>query len=221
MLCKLLFAGFFATALAVDVGNFTAWAPNKDAGIGGGAEVTFTIDEADIGSITNGTGYCDIDIATDQVEFAHFYFAHVAQSSTAGSYRIYLMNEGEGASQSFIFTANAEPIASDISIVCTGDDAMPSGSVVLSSFPRTPHETKTRGSFTAKDFAWPAEVVLSFDANTGPANITLDDPYLTLSGSGDSWIISNVAEKVNYNDVWFELDFGDNPATPAASITLG
>lgn len=222
MFSKIAIAGAIATA-AADVWapvaqNMTIWPANDHTNAG--AEFMYA---SGAGMISNGTGSCDVSIATAGVAFVHFYDAHVSTYQGANTWTIYAMNTWEDTgSFTFMYQSTATPDAGDVTVSCQNDAALADGSAVLSSFPQAIDAHSARGSFTTMNKSWPAEISLSFSVGEGPADIMMDDINLSATEvAADSWTISGMDSAVNYDDVWFTMQYNSNNITvPAYGITL-
>lgn len=226
---KLAAAGLLAavsadTWPATDTNLTSHWPASENSARSAGGIWTF---DSPANDIVNGTGSCDVTIATAGVNFVHFFNAHVATYDGSGTWTVYAMANWEDQGQfSFLAFSDDEPADGDISVTCQNDAAVADGSVILGSFPQDPFAADANGVFTIQgdDDANPASVILSFDAGNGPANLTVDDPRLTVDNVGDSWTISGV-DAVNFDDIWFHMDYatdvnGDPITVSSYEITV-
>ena len=130
------------------------WPKNENSGIAAGGIWEFSIPD---GMIKLGGGSCKLTITTPGQSFVHFFNAHVSVFDGISEYEIFSMEEWEGGfgrgamKFDFLTFSDAEPNVGDVSILCQNDTKVPSGNVLLSSFPQDPFADSARGSLTAKD----------------------------------------------------------------------
>ena len=130
------------------------WPKNENSGIAAGGIWEFSIPE---GMIELGNGSCKLKITTPGQSFVHFFNAHVSVFDGISEYEIFSMEEWEGGFMKgemkfdFLTFSEATPNVGDVTISCQNDTIVPSGKVMLSSFPQDPFADSARGSLTAKD----------------------------------------------------------------------
>lgn len=202
--------------------NVTASWPGNDERPAG-AIVQF---DSPANSIVNGTGSCSITVNTLTVSFMHFFNAHVfGVYDGSGTWNIAAPSSWEDqGSYSFLVNADAEPANANFDITCQDSAGVPAGTPLLNSFPQDPSAVDARGSFTFQrngdgSTTVPDSVSLSFDVGNGPTNVTVDDVRLSVSNVGDAWIVSGMDGVVNYDDVWFSIEYGA-ATVPAYEITI-
>jgi len=179
----------------------TSWPGNSERPAG--AIVEFS---SDAGSISDGSGTCQVTVATNGVNFAHFFDAHVGLSTTPGEFTLAAHgdHQDDGKFVFMIFADDKLQVA-DFSVTCQNDTALTGP--VLDSFPQDPAATSAVGSFTWEGALGSDSVVLDFGAGNAPMNFTMHDSRLTTLVSGDTVVVSGL-DTVNFQDVYFNFNYG-------------
>jgi len=206
-------AATFFPSYVTNVTNF--WPANDHAPAGG--HIKFTLDQ----SIALGQGSCDITIDNVNPLFVHFHNAHIGTYGGSNTWSLYSVAGWEGKDDTYTFSFISENQASldDVTISCN-DTPLDAAAAILSSFPGAPNHLSARGSFTVvggHEGTWPADVTLSFNVDTGPSEIILDDESLTATEqAADSWVISGLTPEMKYDDVGFTINYDRNNVTVSA-----
>jgi len=211
-----------ATWSATNLNVTTSWAAedrsdnsaHTEPARAAGALVSF---DSPAGWLTNGTGTCTItvDSTAVQVEFAHFFDAHVLNSNAPGVFQITAFgNHQDQGSFNFLVMGDAQPVNANFDVSCQNDTAVTGP--VLDSFPQDPQATEATGSFTWDGDLGASSVVLDF--NAAPVNFTTHDPRLTATATGTSIEISGL-DIVDFNDVYFSFSYG-GAAQAAYEMTI-
>jgi len=203
-----------------DLNVTTSWpaevitADHTNVGRSAGGLVTFN---SPAGQIANGTGSCTVTVSNINVEFAHFFDAHVGTSAGAGVFTL----SAHGAHQdtgsfNFLLMADAEPQNGDIAVECQNDAAVTGP--VFDSFPQDPEAADATGSFTWEGDLGSDSVAIDFGFGNAPVNFTMHDPRLSAVANSDTIVISGL-EAVNFDDVYFSFVYA-NSAISAYDLTI-
>lgn len=222
MLRVLALAGATQAITWTGVHNVTTSWPQEDQNGGdhtnaprsAGALVSFT---SPAGQIANGTGSCTVTVNNLNVNFAHFFDAHVGTSASAGVFSLsaHGAHQDEG-SFSFLVMADAEPTNSDFVVECQNDAGV--SGPVLDSFPQDPEAPDATGSFTWEGALGASSVAIDFGVGNAPVNFTLHDPRLSAVAQADAVVISGL-DVVNFDDVYFSFSYAGN-AISAYDMTI-
>ena len=117
---SLLASSVYSASWSASPSLTTSWPGNADRPAG--AIVEFA---SDSGSIADGSGSCQVTVSTNGLNFAHFFDAHVSQSTTAGEFVL----SAHGSHQDngkfvFMVFADDKPKVGDFLIECQNDTAV-------------------------------------------------------------------------------------------------
>jgi len=190
-----------------------SWPASENSDRTAGGIISF---DSPAGQIANFTGSCTVSIATSNVNFVHFFNAHVGISAAAGEYTISASGAQDAGSYTFLVFADDEPVDADVSVACQNDAAVTGP--VFDSFPQDPFASSATASFSWRGDLGGDTVAFDFGAGNAPNNFTMHDPRLAVEQTGDVFTVSNMGA-VNYEDVGFSFEYADGRIS-AYDITL-
>ena len=116
----LLASSVFSASWTPTASLTTSWPGNSDRPAG--AIVEFS---SDAGSISDGSGSCQVTVATIGVNFAHFFDGHVGPSTTPGEFTLaaYGGHQDDGKFVFMVF-ADDKPKVADFTVACQNDSAI-------------------------------------------------------------------------------------------------